>query len=304
MVHNLDLTYAHYDAYAKKLLMEPEILELLLRAWIPEFALLNDDEMRKIIAALDYREMSGIARMNNSELLPNGLRFYLDRSMMFMVHGIKIIVNFEPDGYEDDYQKERTMSYLAALIEEQHPGKDKPLIKVYLGWISMMPKAEIQGSIHKMETSVYDFFTGNEIENISTDDLPLVVNANLIRITRMKAKEKILKIKDRTLRILCILFTECMENDEKYEELAKEGIYLSDESKEDLKNMENCTYGLYVEGRKSGFEEGVKSTLKSAIMNMLRMKISNDTIIQYYPDYDNDKLDEMRKEIEDENNRK
>ena len=80
--------------------------------------------------------------------------------------------------------------------------------------------------------------------------------------------------------------------------------------------MENCTYGLYVEGRKSGLEEGHKTGfeeghesgftegVKSTIMKMLKKRYSNDAIIDLYPDYDNDKLDQMRKEIEDENNRK
>lgn len=296
---------ARYDALAKELLGDKQVLAHIMQGAVAEF---RDMEIPDIVQCIENDPQIGTVeiypgatngRNTENKILNEGSVTFdvLLEAMVPHENGsIKIFLNIEAqNNFQPQYTLEaRGVFYASRLISSQltrefEDSQYQHLKKVYSIWICFNASENAKNTITE-----YSFHPTHIYGNYGSKDRCDYMSVIIVGLDKTAAEYR----NNRLLDMLTVLFTERRSALEKEEILYERfGMENTIPRKEKLTNMCNLSDGIYQEGERKGEQRGELKALCNAVVNGMltlanALKLSGCSqdefsawMKQFHPDY-------------------
>lgn len=313
---------AYLDYMAKKYILNPQVLCLILKKFVKSCQSLSKEELLQLTSDLYHDHFSNLVHKVNSEQIINDQYRFLDVPLDLKIGNQVIHVDIElQSSYKHDLEI-RNARYIYMMLAKQELEKNDSLEKVIIIWINMSPPGYLDHTILCDRDHRYDLITGMQFDTEYYQFVPSSIMINLYNINNVAGAD-ILKEENKVMRVLSILFSKTIDNKAKIAILEAEGIHLLDDKKE-VSNVAYLADGFIQmgveqgiqrgiqqgieqgiqQGIEQGVEQGIKQGQKQAkaqialetkdVAEMLSKGKSEDDIYRKYPDFDHDLLETLQ----------
>ena len=265
--HTLEKTVyaAKYDAAAKRLVADKQVLARIIKGTVKEFA---DYSIEEIIVGIEEEPEiathevypGAIHGMNTESAIPGEGKVTYDVYFYVMTRErvpVKFLINIElqKEYYEKYHFGSRGVFYCARMLSEQldtefTADNYDDMKKVYSIWVCMEAPEKDANTITEcsmFQNEVYGDFQGEE----RYDYLSVI-------IIRLSGKENS-DPKNKLIDMLTILFSDRMDAETKKQELeTKHGMQMSIETEGEIQGMCNLGEGLWDKAEAQGMEKGIE----------------------------------------------